>query len=1232
MQSHAVEMTYPGATTAALAGITDEGFFERLATAVLREANPLYATLVHPGVNAEGKTIKGPLDGIALVTGADPPHLIAAHHTTTLREGLHRKWLETESAVSAAARPAKTAGDLAKTAAIVSDERRRVPSLRATLILTTNQEPREDLVRAVHAAGLSYGISIDLWSRSRLAHFLDNDPQGQWLRRKYLGIEQERPSRELLRELSSASIELYRPRDQSTAWIEHGLDQAIASFNQRQVTFIVAESGLGKSVACYKYLVKHVAQGGIGLVLPHEILAAATTLDQALEGALRQLYPSLVPGCGGEARRYGSPIAPFLIVVEDINRSGQAPALAEKLARWSQISGEKGAHLQNWRILCPIWPHILAALDGQVSKSLEAHSIAGTVFTSREAREAVQRRAATRGVSLSAMDADAFASALGHDPLLIALNETNERPDAHRVIGDFVDSAISRVVVQRAEYTTTDYRRAVRALAREMLFRREIDPLWGAVTEWIGPRSESLAMLRHLVLDGQFMRLSGPAADQRLAFRHDRVRDQLFTWAAADIIRESNCGAPVLSDPYFAEIIGRALAREPIELHIIDEMVECNPLALFHALRAVEAQNVQLRIAVVAAIDRWLDAPTSRATANQHLSWHALAALSEIESEEIRRLVERFDERRAWVGLRARFRNGDVTAGIALCYSLDPGLASPWRDQQIEHARSRIGDDLIATLGKMLRERTLDAKVRVGALRLAGHLADSRFAPAIEASWVDDPDRKDNLAEYLWASAQCCGNDPARLLAPVCDAWAALPDEVEEKGHSSPRNSVAAHAVRSGFRQSPPLEAIPYFIARAGSEGLRWPITYMLYGIDHPTVQLFIVRELAAMYRKVEGTRGFSPFAHTVTREWDRRQLGGRPMSQESRAALMPLWQDSVGDPHVRQAAFSVWSATEVDGDLPILRKVAASDALSDLALRQRILRGDQSVIAVLLEKISTQPDEYWWFLARHIWSPDMTSTLDEEFTRRRDRMAPDWGSLVDHDWILSELLMERTIDIAEPILLKHWDHLRFSPYYVQAALYFASPLLRRLAREAIDAAHEPKKMLEHIDHHFGFKVAGRKGVTRRDQLEAIVPYIHLLEKLTILSFWEVCNDHGWFDLRRQHFDALITDGREAEYVHRQNTFAALDRMASDRHRWSDHWFDGFLKTGISHEAAIALLGEWLSNRKTIPVLRVVAEALVHVGRRADLPVLSTDVIDHASEAEAIIADTTFAIRRKTLH
>ena len=70
-------------TIGELAKITDEGLFERLATAVLRQAHPaLYSRLSHPGINPAGKTRRSPVDAIAFVTSENPPRMVIAHHTT----------------------------------------------------------------------------------------------------------------------------------------------------------------------------------------------------------------------------------------------------------------------------------------------------------------------------------------------------------------------------------------------------------------------------------------------------------------------------------------------------------------------------------------------------------------------------------------------------------------------------------------------------------------------------------------------------------------------------------------------------------------------------------------------------------------------------------------------------------------------------------------------------------------------------------------------------------------------------------------------------------------------------------------------------------------------------------------------------------------------------------------------------------------------------------------------
>ena len=53
-------------------------------------------------------------------------------------------------------------------------------------------------MRQAHALAASVRIEVDFWTRSRLAHFLDTDAQGQWLRKIYLGNGGVDPGKETI--------------------------------------------------------------------------------------------------------------------------------------------------------------------------------------------------------------------------------------------------------------------------------------------------------------------------------------------------------------------------------------------------------------------------------------------------------------------------------------------------------------------------------------------------------------------------------------------------------------------------------------------------------------------------------------------------------------------------------------------------------------------------------------------------------------------------------------------------------------------------------------------------------------------------------------------------------------------------------------------------------------------------------------------------------------------------
>ena len=510
-----------------------------------------------------------------------------------------------------------------------------------------------------------------------------------------------------------------------------------------------------------------------------------------------------------------------------------------------------------------------------------------------------------------------------------------------------------------------------------MLARRQIELNWRDLSAWPGIQGEPLSLLSRIAIHGELIRVEGPPSDQLLLFRHDRVRDWLLVDAATDLEHQDALPNSIIAEPYYAELIGEVLIRTQLRLSLLQRVEQANPLTLFHALRLSATTADAQRSAIFQAIDRWLDNPATHSLSNGYLRWEALAMLAETDSTKVPEIVHRFRDRTT-SGQLARLRNGDLSGGIELCITVEPGATAHWRDVQIEHAKLRYGANLSAALNDFLRRSNLDGFARVGALRLAGHVGDSTFACAVEACWNGDADRNCHLADYLWAYAECCGDDSERFLGPPCDAWATLSNVPEKEGWLSPRDKAAEPELRWAFQRWPPINALDYLVQRGCQPDLKNQITSLLQGIDHPKALEFVVREEAATQR------GLGRIFTTLFYDdyWRRAQKdNARPMSKNYRNLLLQLWRDEANDRYIQSRAFSLWAATQAPDDLEVLHSARPTVELADSILRERLIRGDRTAIPKMVEKIrASNNGAYWWQFGRYLWSPELTDVLDETF------------------------------------------------------------------------------------------------------------------------------------------------------------------------------------------------------------------------------------------------------------
>ncbi|WP_426440086.1 hypothetical protein [Bradyrhizobium genosp. P] len=1200
-------------TRVRLAEITDEGRFESLAAAVLRQAEPSYRHLIETGTNAQGKPIASPVDGLMLVPHSSPPHLICFHHTTTAQKRLREKWLAIDG------------GDLPKTARWAATRRDKLPKAKVTLVLTTNRRVPPDLYTEVQAEAAAHNLGVDIWDQSLIANHLDNTAEGQWLRRS-LGVQPTRLSRWLLNELSSRSLDAQTGFENSWNRVVRKLDAELSEAVRAaaDTLFLVAESGQGKSSAVRALLQNHVQRGGYGLVISPEDLENSVTIDGTIELALRKLAPSLVDGSGAAALAIATPEFPLLLAIEDINAANRPSALIERLVGWCRLERSSEASAQSlkqpWRILCPLRPQALDRLSEQARKLVLNRSLVSGPFTTEEGTAAVLRRAGNEGANLTSIQARDIAISLGLDPLMIALRDPGEPSSVAAVIGEFVTRGLSRASANTEGLGPSDFRDGLFKLSCKMLCCRVLVPKWSDLLRWFHDDAHSLRALGILASNRTMVWRLPLGDDDALTFRHDRVRDYLLADAIARLMETNSLPNATLSDPFYAELLGAALASmREISSIWVTRAREANPLALVFAFRLLNSQRGSSANAnlVVSNIRTWLNDLSAHSANSQHLTWAIASTLATIDSP----LVAEFSQSlngSGWPILEARFRNGDAIAGAVICHSFGPGTTFPWRDHLIEHVVSRHGQQIVAAVENLLRAEK-SGKIRIGALHLAGFIGANRLLDAVSAAWQTF--EKYELGAFIWAAARCGEANAKPLLDSICSAWASLPDD----NSSTSKNTVAAFSARNGIsRQGLPDPVISYFLERTAFEDLAWPITYMLHGVDHPDVMEYMVKTAG-----VKWEFGFSIFC----RDWDIYEHNpGRHLSEKSLERLRQIWSNGDGSAAERRRAFLLWSGSAERDSLHIVRDVDTDSPLYPDALRVRLLLKDSESFEPFKRMLESAENRgYWWQFARNIWLPGLTNLLESELESRRDHEACHSGREYPTDWIISELLQILPSSDAERLLRKNWSHLRLSYQFIQTALFVATPSTRELAAQSLKEHPRPAKLLQFTDHHY--RLHGHDDLKADEhRLNSLIPYLGLLEPSSIKSFWDGCNRLGHFKWRRENLDNLLSaEDRRREALDKEDLYVQLDAKADETHSHGDLWLERFERRGESARRGLTVALEWLQQRRTLRALKLTADILVSAGTRHELALLQIDDITPASEVREIIADTKFALFRRTL-
>lgn len=1239
--------------------MTDQGRFELLVTSVLRKHKPEYAAILHLGTNADGKTVRSPLDGFCLIPNSDPPHFLLIQHTTDKR--LEAKWLHDHATVRAkkSSQMRKTMppsesddGDLIKAGRETQKYRQDYPNAVFTVILATNHSIQKDIADKVYGKATQLGVSVDFWESSRIADFLDTTPEGHYMRKMYLGIDAEMLSQSLLSDLCRRNLHLYGDAQHFMTSPDRWISRRFAQPPIRKactLQLLVGEPGFGKSVLAYQLLQEHLEAGGYGLWMQAQYLENSLSIESALDKVLQELSPRLQPDSAQGLLQLIPENSRFLIVVDDIHQTSDPTRAVSKLVQWShfwQPGGSRpGEQSPPYLFICPIWPHVWESARSRFGQTPWVHTLDVGSMLLGEACEAIQKASNAAVTTITAYE---LAIRLHGDPFLLGVAGSRLSEAGQPELDVLAREVIDRYITDRIEETYSasevsaclvpnDYRGALSKLVFQTLRERNLQPSWTTIRCWFESDPIILQALRELSRHKKLCRLE--RGDDVFSFRHDRIRDAIAVDVITHCLGNSLGNNDILLEPHYAEMIGQALAHSPHrDDGLLEEMGEKLPLALAEAIRSFGEPTSEFHQAIIGEIRKWMSrhgrgGPESIRNA-------VLWRLARTDSSTVLDLTENYhDDDYPFVCLAARFRNGSVESGVRYCslFGLSPiGSPSPYGSlwyQIVEHAKQRHRDKVLQKLRPLCASPSSDQTRERGDIVLAGFLGLPDLAEHIIAGWKMQDDKRRFLPETVLASIRCYEPENEELLDPLIAYWAQLSD-VAESERERERDAVASssYALLSfGVSNA----AIDYLIAQSRMHAeLRPHIAHMLSSyIDKPNVVEFVTRVAAEIEQASADKAHSALWFDSLVHGWTVAHSSGHGLSADSSNRLKALWDNRQEDATVRQRAFDLWLTRAEPADLDTLAGIPFDSPLSHAALWVRLQFGDRSAARDALPLL---PAETNWFRVAHLaWCTEFIGAAQRCLADFKSDIPQDFsGGRLDQHYNLSELLMKIPKEDAETLIACNWEHLRYSPLFVQAALYVGTPKCMMLAANGI--SHSPGS-IDVFDQYFTRQWMLGLEVTLKS-LDSLKPYLDRFNDHELAGCAEACERLGeaGIEWRKKNLLHLLE-----KHGMRQRFHPTLDDLMErleqfkeygGTHYWAGEWLKCFATLGDSREP-LEVLERWLASKPTYHRFRFVAECIGLIGDRTDLPILDKYPVEHERlfHIDWIKESTSFIVRRRTL-
>jgi len=1198
--------------------------FETLATSYLRNTKPEMCGLIHTGVNDKGAPIKCRVDGVLFIHG-DPAYCVQVAYTKTESgSDLRRKWL---GGKKARGKPPEI-GDIAKAHEEFELWRNSYPTAKHRLYLATNKLLANDtgLYRDVIAKCASLDIEVEIIEGSLLLNFLDNHPEGQYLRQELLGIEANRLSESLLKKIARQSLDAHRAYFQIGGGDYREIARATqpklieAITNARQPLIgLTGSSGSGKSTLLRQCGEQLNRDGSVCLWAPPDLLAQGISPASLLDGVLRRFHPAINERAGEDALAIASRLHGCItLLVDDINRvASPATALNALRAISKQFISEQSEFSNRnpkLRFAFPRWP------SQNVGHSQSTEQEQGDWTNVELDFFSVEERATLAGTfsETTAAQLLPIIDALSGDPFLCGLLRSYAHSQRLRTSinhAELINEVYTAFLKQAAEDTTRQFPatpgeviEAIDELIALMIEADNPEPSWKAIATRLG--HEKSRLLFALSQTNRLGWVETCGAQECWRWKHERLRDALVgRWLARHIFpshldgHNSDRNRGALTAPGLAEAWALALV-------FVERQHRKAALALLGEKQLLAlAESLRLDLFRADAVARQLVTEELR----RHLEnydlkkdsfvaeprWLVLERIMQIDNDDVIVVTDGM-EKNLWIDL-ARFRNGDVEAGLRIIKresegdEFPPFMTFPLFEKSVERFAT-LHQQLYVELMRSLDAAANNAKDIKAILILLGYLAWPDMASLAWQIWnrLDEPEQLEALAHLVWALARCADASAQDKLEAGLLRVREINDEEKIEGNvdrGSERHWKFIEPLRclSRWKISPASVRTIVDLATTQTD-LRETLLYILRHIDQPVAIESYIRILEGKGGLI--TDAFEPLGpHSISK--GRNAFDCIPDEDDTRERLWQIIEEESNE-DIRSMAFRFWSRNISLKDLERLRSIKNADLLFDRALKCRLSLCDAEAAGEVIEKLQTDDPAKWILSAAKLYgNPKVAEAIFSSFDHALTKSA--------FNMYTRQLPLHLPPDGVRRLLKEHRAAFEKNPRSWTS-------LWRTELPEAFEFIQlSLKQRSQKGSDHFSRYADCDPYPVSQAMLDAIEPLLdrisveekgHLARLAVYSGFadWAKAHSLQWVGMKGEPIHLWLTETEAIEALNQAVAVVPNGEMAV---RGTNHFYDLENRRHLTFDLS-SLLRKWAGSQPPLPKLTIAGMILANVGTGHD--------------------------------